>query len=429
MGSLLAASVQGGVVRPLLGMAVFAAGLSLPFFLLAIFPSYLKKLPRSGGWLARVKVVMGFVIIAAMLKYLSAIDLVLRWNVITRERFLAAWIVLFLMAGLYLLGFLRLEGIGKDDKLGLGRLFAGMLFVIFAITLVPGLNGGRLGELDAIVPPPEKSSETTGLVWLTNDLEGALAKARAENKKVLVNFTGYACTNCHWMKSNMFPKPEITSALKDFVLVDLYTDSTDAASLANQKLEETKFDTIAIPFYVVYDPGKSGAEPVVVATFPGLTRNVNEFVAFLTTQTKPVLASSSTTTGVFDGAPLNQLAGGTFDTAPLAGQVLVVNFWATWCVPCRQEIPSFNALRQKYADKHVAVLGISLDEDAAVVPPFMKANPFQYPVAMATDAAKSKFQVEQLPVTLVFDKNGKQLKRFEGFTKPEDIEAAVQAAL
>ncbi len=429
MGSLLAASVQGGVVRPLLGMAIFATGLSLPFFLLAIFPSYLKKLPRSGGWLARVKVVMGFVIIAAMLKYLSAIDLVLRWNVITRERFLAAWIVLFIMAGLYLLGFLRLEGINKDEKLGLGRLFIGMAFVVFAITLVPGLNGGRLGELDAIVPPADKASDSTGMVWLTNDLDGALAKARAENKKVLVNFTGYACTNCHWMKSNMFPKPEIAGALKDFVLVDLYTDSTDAASQANQKLEETKFDTIAIPYYVIYDPGKNGAEPSVVASFPGLTRNVNEFTAFLNTQPKSVLAAAPATSGVFDGAALNQVAGGAFDTSSLSGQVLVVNFWATWCVPCRQEIPSFNALHQKYGSKGVAVLGISIDDDGAVVPPFMKEHPFAYPVAMASEAAKTKFQVEQLPVTLVFDKSGKQLKRFDGFTKPEAIDAVVQQAL
>ena len=152
MGTLLAASVGSGGLRPLLGMLTFAFGLALPFFLLALFPSYLKRLPRSGAWMARVKVVMGFIVLAAMLKFLASVDQVLQWNVITRERFLAAWIVLFAMAGLYLLGFLRLEGISKDEPMGLGRLLVGMVFIVFAISLVPGMFGGKLGELDAYVP-------------------------------------------------------------------------------------------------------------------------------------------------------------------------------------------------------------------------------------------------------------------------------------
>jgi thiol:disulfide interchange protein len=157
MGTLLAASVGSGGARPLLGMLTFAAGLALPFFLLALFPSYLKRLPKSGGWLARVKVVMGFIVLAAMVKYLAAVDQVLQWNVITRERFLAAWIVLFIMAGLYLLGFLRLEGVAQDEPVGLGRLLIGMLFLILAISLVPGMSGGKLGELDAYIPARKRA--------------------------------------------------------------------------------------------------------------------------------------------------------------------------------------------------------------------------------------------------------------------------------
>src|SRR5207248_1929316 len=130
VGTLLAASVSGGAVRPLAGMVAFATGLALPFFLLALFPGYLKRMPRSGGWLARVKVVMGFVILAASLKYLASLDQVLQWGFLTRERFLAAWIVLFAMAGLYLLGFLRLEGIKPDEPVGLGRLLCGMALLI-----------------------------------------------------------------------------------------------------------------------------------------------------------------------------------------------------------------------------------------------------------------------------------------------------------
>jgi thiol:disulfide interchange protein len=282
VGTLLAASVQGGPTRPLIGMVAFASGLALPFFLLAIFPSYLQKLPKSGGWLARVKVVMGFVILAAMLKYLSSVDQVLQWNSLTRERFLALWIVLFAMAGLYLLGYVRLEGVSKDEPLGLWRLLIGIGFLAFALSLAPGMFGGKLGELDAYVPLPSGTSgfSTPGgepsLTWMKNQWPQAMEKARQENKLVFVNFTGYACTNCHWMKANMFTRPEIRAALQNFVLLDLYTDGSDEASRLNGELEEKTFGTAAIPFYAIFD-----AQGKVLASFPSLTRNPKEFLAFL----------------------------------------------------------------------------------------------------------------------------------------------------
>ena len=283
VGTLLAGSLQGGGARPLLGMVAFAAGLALPFFLLAIFPSYLKKMPKSGGWLARVKVVMGFVILAAMLKYAASVDQVLQWNFLTRERFLALWIVLFAMAGLYLLGYVRLEGVSKDEPLGLWRLMIGITLVGFAISLIPGMFGGRLGELDAYVPPASGVSSFTGggeasLAWMKNQFPQALETGKREGKLVLVNFTGYACTNCHWMKANMFTRPEIRSTMQGFVLLDLYTDGTDEASRQNQEFEDKTFGTIAIPYYAIFD-----GEGKVIASFPGLTRNPQEFLAFLKT--------------------------------------------------------------------------------------------------------------------------------------------------
>jgi thiol:disulfide interchange protein DsbD len=286
VGTLLAASVQGGGTRPFVGMFSFATGLALPFFLLAMFPSYLQKMPKSGGWLARVKVVMGFVILAAMLKYVSSVDQVLQWNFLTRERFLALWIVLFAMAGLYLLGYVRLEGVSKDEPLGIWRLIIGIAFVAFAVSLIPGMFGAKLGELDAYAPLPFGSSGFGGvgggepsLAWAKNDFPQALARARRDGKLVFVNFTGYACTNCHWMKANMFTRPEIRSAMQGFVLVELYTDGTDEASRLNEEFEEKTFGTVAIPYYAIFDPdGK------VVATFPSLTRNPQEFLAFLNTR-------------------------------------------------------------------------------------------------------------------------------------------------
>ncbi|HET8549047.1 MAG TPA: cytochrome c biogenesis protein CcdA, partial [Bryobacteraceae bacterium] len=245
IGTLLAASVQGDKLQPLLGMGAFAAGLASPFFLLALFPSLLPRLPRSGGWMVRIKVVFGFIVIAAMLKYLSSVDQVLQWNVLTRERFLAIWFVLFALPGLYLLGFLRMEGIRRDESVGIAPLLVGTALLSFALSLLPGMFGSRLGELDAFVPLSSQSTltagasgETVGLTFLRNRYHEGLAKARAENKLLFVSFTGYACTNCHWMKANMFPRPEIVAALKEMVLVELYTDGTDRESEQNQKLQE-----------------------------------------------------------------------------------------------------------------------------------------------------------------------------------------------
>ncbi len=283
VGTLLAASVSGGGLRPLAGMASFATGLATPFFFLALFPSYLKRMPKSGGWLERVKVVMGLLVLAAMFKYLSSIDQVMQWNILTRERFLAAWIVLFALAGLYLLGLLRLPGIKPEETVGIVRLLVGAALLIFAISLVPGMFGGHLGELDAYVPAAAAGAAPSGggeaLVWSKNQYREALDRARRENKLVLVNFTGYACTNCHWMKANMFPRAEIAAALRNFVLVELYTDGTDAASEQNQDLQNKKFATVAIPYYAILDPDQR-----VVATFPGLTRDAAEFLRFLHTK-------------------------------------------------------------------------------------------------------------------------------------------------
>ncbi|MGA7235896.1 MAG: cytochrome c biogenesis protein CcdA, partial [Bryobacteraceae bacterium] len=413
MGALLAGSISGGSLRPFLGMVVFATGLALPFFLLALFPAYLKRMPRSGGWLSRVKVVMGFVILAWSLKYLASVDQVLRWNIITRERFLAMWIVLFASAGLYLLGFLRLEGVKPDDRMGLGRLLCGMAFVAFAISLAPGMGGGKLGELDAYVP-----LNGGNLQWMQNQYREALDRARREGKLVFVNFTGYACTNCHWMKANMFTRPEIEAAMQKFVLVELYADAGDATSDANQKLELSKFNTVAEPYYAILAPDET-----VVASFPGLTRDPEQFAAFLRKGDAPPPASAVAS----DALPqIAKIGGGTIDPS---GKVTVVNFWATYCVPCIQEIPSFNAINRQFGPKGVLVVGVSMDDDASIVPAFLKKHPMDYAVGTGTPALAQQYTLENYPVTLVFDKSGKLVQRFNQSLSESDLKAAVEKAL
>lgn len=286
MGTLLAASVSGDKLQPVLGMMAFSSGLALPFFFLAIFPGFLNSMPRAGNWMIRIKVVMGFVILAAMLKYLSNVDAVLQLGILTRDRFLALWVVLFALPGLYLLGKLPMEGIKVGEALGVGRALAGALFLAFALSLIPGMFGANLGELEAFIPFAKEGTASFGagggekkLAWAKDDLNGALLRAKAENKRVLVAFTGIACTNCHWMKANMFTKPEVAAAMNQFILVELYTDVLDdKTSEGNQKLQEKLFETVAIPYYAVFD-----GDQKVVSGFPGLTKDAKTWLDFLNT--------------------------------------------------------------------------------------------------------------------------------------------------
>jgi thiol:disulfide interchange protein DsbD len=282
LGTLLAASVQSKGMQPVLGMVLFAAGLATPFFFLALFPSFLQRLPRSGMWMVRVKIVFGFVILAAMLKYLSNVDQVLHINVLARPVYLAAWFVLFALPGLYLLGFLRMEGVKAEEHVGVARVLTASAFLIFAVSLLPGLLGASLGPVESYVPPPAGgyvagTSGAESQVWLKNQYAEALAEGKRRNEPVLAVFTGYTCTNCHWMKANIFPRQEIASVVKNMVLVELYTDGEDEASQRNQELQDKLFHTVAIPFYALLD-----GDGQVLASFPGLTRDPKEFLSFLT---------------------------------------------------------------------------------------------------------------------------------------------------
>jgi thiol:disulfide interchange protein DsbD len=288
VGTLLVMASQGSWQWPLLGLLVFSGVFALPFFLLALMPRALARLPRSGRWLQHVKVVMGFIEVAAAMKFLANADMVLQWGVFTRGVVIAVWVVVAIAAALYLSGIMA-RTTPRPRVPALQWAFAAGCLAI-AVHLGGGLRGARLGELESFLPPPEgaiQAGTTTvdgELSWLVNDYPGALAAARREGKEVLVDFTGYTCTNCRWMEANMFPRPDIAREMERFVRVRLYTDGQGERFRQQQQLELDLFGTVALPYYAILD--SLGAPQ---AEFLGMTRNSAEFLAFLRKDTPVAL--------------------------------------------------------------------------------------------------------------------------------------------
>ncbi|HEY8560012.1 MAG TPA: cytochrome c biogenesis protein CcdA [Pyrinomonadaceae bacterium] len=283
VGTILVSASQGNWQMPLVGMLAFSTVFALPFFVLALAPQLVSQLPRAGGWMNSVKVTMGFLEVAAAMKFISNVDLIWKWGVFTRSFVLAIWIAIGIILAVYLLGKFQLFHDTKPEKIGAIRLVSAILSLAISFYLLTGLFGAKLGELESFLPPDleNSSSKVFGrskdeLSWIDNDLEKALARAKAENKRVFVDFTGYTCTNCRWMEANVFPKREVEAEMSKYVLARLYTDGEGEVYERQQLFQEKNFQTVALPFYAILEAdGKS------VATFPGLTRNTPEFVDFL----------------------------------------------------------------------------------------------------------------------------------------------------
>lgn len=271
IGTLLVVASQGEWQRPIAGLLAYSATFALPFVVLAMAPQLVSQLPRSGPWLARVKVIMGFLEIAAAMKFMSNADLVWSWGVVTRGVVLVGWVLTALALAAYLL-------VGRPR----GARLAGVLVTLaVAVWLASGVSGRRLGELEAFLPPASMSVDGSGqsggeLAWVTNDLEAAMAEARVSRRRVIIDFTGYTCTNCRWMEANMFTRPEIRDALRGFVRARLYTDGQGAIYETQQQFEQQRFATVALPLYAIVD-----ADQHAIATFAGLTRDPQEFLRFL----------------------------------------------------------------------------------------------------------------------------------------------------
>ena len=277
LGTLLVVASQGSWQWPAAGLLVFSAIFALPFVLLAWAPQALAALPKSGGWLIGVKATMGLLELAAALKFLSNVDLVWHWGVFTRPVVIALWFAIGLVLVAYLAGWLRIGPAPRLSRPGPPRWIAVAAAAAVVAWMGTGLAGRRLGELEAFLPPGDLAGGERGeLTWIVNDYEAALTHAAAANQRVLVDFTGYTCTNCRWMEANMFTQPEVSRELGRYVRLRLYTDGRGEEYLRFQNLQRDTFGTVALPYYAVLAPG---GEPVVA--FGGLTRDRDRFVTFL----------------------------------------------------------------------------------------------------------------------------------------------------
>jgi thiol:disulfide interchange protein DsbD len=268
MGTILAGASQGSYLYPVLGMLAYGSAFASPFFILAMFPQLLAKLPKSGSWLETTKAFMGFVELAAAVKFISNADLVLGTNLISRPVFLVVWAIIAIAAALFLLGIVRLPKVELPAKKGAIRLGMAAATMGAGIWMATAAPGRALGEMEAFLPP--------GATGWSTDLRKAQQLARQTNKPLLVSFTGVTCTNCRWMEKNMFLQPEVVTEFKKFVLVELYTDRERPEDLANRKTEERLTGVDTLPAYVTLTP-----DGTKIGVFQGSTRDRSEFLSFL----------------------------------------------------------------------------------------------------------------------------------------------------
>lgn len=278
LGTLLVVASQGDWQWPLAGMLAFATVFATPFMVLAFLPQIIASLPKSGPWLVDVKAVMGIVELAAAMKFLSNVDLVWGWHIFTRPVLLVVWTILAAILVAFLFGVVRLGTAPRVSRPGMPRVAAGLVAAGCAVWLAGGLSGRRLGELEAFLPPADMSPASTKgeLAWIHNDYKLALATAANPEQRVLIDFTGYTCTNCRWMEANMFPRPDVARELARYVRVRLYTDGRGDLYRGFQAMEQEMFGTVALPYYAVMT---AAGEPII--GFGGLTRDPAQYIAFL----------------------------------------------------------------------------------------------------------------------------------------------------
>lgn len=299
IGTLLVeAATSGSILAPAVGMFGFALALAIPFTFFAIFPSWLESMPKSGGWLNSVKVVLGFLELALALKFLSVADLAYGWGILDRETFLVLWIVIFALLGLYLLGKLKLPHDSDAPYVSVPKLFMAIISFAFAVYMVPGLWGAPLKAISAFAPPiyTQDFNLYDGSVEAKSlDYETGMAIAKQTNKPVLIDFSGYGCVNCRKMEASVWTDPRVKSMLEnDYVLITLMVDDktrlpeiieveengkiTKLKTIGDKwsYLQRHKFGANAQPYYIALD-----TDGKVISPSYAFDQDVSKYIQFL----------------------------------------------------------------------------------------------------------------------------------------------------
>ena len=295
---LVEVSTSESIVAPAIGMLGFAIALALPFTLFALFPSWLKSMPKSGGWMNVIKVTLGFLELAFALKFLSVADLAYGWRLLDRETFLALWIVIFALLGMYLLGKIKFPHDDDDTKVSVPRFFMALASLAFAVYMVPGLWGAPLKAISAFAPPlytQDFNLYNKEVHAAFNDYNEGLAYARQEKKPILIDFSGYGCVNCRKMEASVWTDPVVKQILENkYVLITLMVDDKEKLkkpitvtengksvklTTVGEKwsfLQRHKFGANAQPYYVIIN---SDGEPLAAPY--GYNESVPKFIDFL----------------------------------------------------------------------------------------------------------------------------------------------------
>ncbi len=298
VATLLTFAAKGGsFAYPILGMGIFSLTFALPFFLLALFPTVLAKMPKSGSWMVILKGFMGFIELMFAVKFFQMADLNLKAGWFTLEVFTAVWMILLVMAGLYLFGILKIKG--HEGKPGPLRLGFGVLTFLFAISLSFAYVDKLPSWASGFLPPkpyPYEGSENIGgpvakgeLEWVTNDIDKAKAQAKKENKLIFIDFTGYNCVNCRKMEQQIFPREKVKEAMSKYVLLRLYTDDifkNPERSEKYQELQTKLVGAISLPYYVIVD-----AEVNPLFAHRDYEPDETKFISFLNQDTSYKVAS------------------------------------------------------------------------------------------------------------------------------------------